>query len=837
MKTDVAENGRQSINFEVPDMSCASCVSKVEKKLNAIDGAEASVNFATKKAAVSFDPEVCGPEQFVKAVDSAGYTAVLPRLADDRDQGPTSLDGDGAMSGEHSGHRESGQADAHDHMKHSVAPASNLYLRFVVSAVLTVPLVLITMIPALQFDYWQWLALALATPVVFWGGLPFHRSAWKAARHGTSTMDTLISLGTLAAYFWSLYALLFGVAGEIGMTMSFELVPSRGGGLDHLYFEVAAVVTTFLLAGRYFEERAKSRAGDALKALLDMGAKEVSVLADNGTESKVAIERLGIGDRFVVRPGEKVATDGVVVEGASAVDESLLTGESVPVEKQPGDDIVGASVNAGGRLVIEATRIGSDTALAQIAKLVEEAQTGKAPVQKLADRISAVFVPVVLVLSLLTLTFWLVEGSGSAFAISAAVSVLIIACPCALGLATPLALLVGTGRGARLGLLIKGPQVLESTRRIDTILLDKTGTITTGEMKLVAVTVSGDGISGGIEGGGPAEVGGAAEVGSPEEVIGRDAARRETLRLVGALEDASEHPIARAIATGAREETGELPAVSGFSNREGSGVEGEVEGHRLLVGRASMIATELAENGGSAHLKTQRTTSPETDPGAVTPETDALPPELEDALALAQSEGQTAIVAAWDGEARAVFAVSDTVKETSAEAVRELQALGLEPVLLTGDNETTARTVAAQVGIDRVVAEVLPSEKVDAVKSQQAAGRTVAMVGDGVNDSPALAQSDLGIAIGTGSDVAIEASDLTLISGDPRGTVEAIRLSRATLKTIKQNLVFAFMYNVLLIPIAMTGRLNPILAGAAMAMSSIFVVSNSLRLRSFRRSF
>ena len=766
----------QRIDIDVPDMNCASCVAKVEKKLNAIDGAEATVNFATRKAAVSFDPELCGPDEFARAVDSAGYTAVLPPGA--AGDGVEAGNGAGAANGRAAGGTTTAERhdDAHDHMSHSVAPVSALYHRFVVSAVLTVPLVLITMIPALQFDYWQWVALALATPIVFWGGLPFHRSAWKAARHGGSTMDTLISLGTLAAYFWSLYALLFGMAGEIGMTMNFELVPSRGGGLDHLYFEVAGVVTTFLLAGRYFEERAKSRAGDALKALLDMGAKEVSLLGPDGDEKKIAIEDLGIGDRFVVRPGEKVATDGVVVEGASAVDESLLTGESVPVEKQPGDEVVGASVNAGGRLVVEATRIGSDTALAQIARLVEEAQTGKAPVQKLADRISAVFVPVVLVLSLLTLAFWLIEGSGSAFAISAAVSVLIIACPCALGLATPLALLVGTGRGARLGLLIKGPQVLESTRRIDTILLDKTGTITTGEMKLVDVVTADD--------------------------VGRD----EALRLVGGLEDASEHPIARAIARGARSEVGRLPAASGFSNREGSGVEGRVDGRDLVVGRPSMLDGEI-------------------------------PPGLAGALDSAQAEGQTAIVAAWDGEARAVFAVADTVKETSAEAISELQALGLEPVLLTGDNETTAHAVASKVGIQRVVAEVLPSEKVDAVRSQQSAGRTVAMVGDGVNDSPALAQSDLGIAIGTGSDVAIEASDLTLISGDPRGTVEAIRLSRATLKTIKQNLFFAFMYNVILIPVAMTGMLNPILAGAAMAMSSIFVVTNSLRLRSFRRSF
>jgi Cu+-exporting ATPase len=767
------------IAFEVPDMSCASCVAKVETKLNAVEGAEATVNFATKKAAVTFDPDLCGPEEFARAVDSAGYTAVLPRAAqpNGRDRGGHDMSGH-----DMGGHDmdEGGSGGAHDHMSHSVASPAALLRRLIVCAVLTVPLTLISMVPDFQFDYWQWVALALATPVVLWGGLPFHRSALKAARHGASTMDTLISLGTLAAYFFSLYALVFGMAGEIGMTMPFEFVPERGSGLDHLYFEAAGVVTTFLLAGRYFEERAKNRAGDALRALLDLGVKDVAVIGPDGTETTVPIEDLQVGARFVVRPGEKVATDGTVLEGASAVDESLLTGESVPVEKQPGDSVVGASVNAGGRLVVEATRVGSETALAQIARMVEDAQTGKAPVQRLADRISAVFVPTVLVLSLLTLAFWLIEGSGAAFSISAAVTVLIIACPCALGLATPMALLVGTGRGARLGLLIKGPQVLESTRRIDTVLLDKTGTVTTGEMKLVGVTTAN-----GIE-------------------------RAEALRLTGAIEDASEHPIARAIAAGARSEVGTLPQVGEFRNREGAGVEGEVEGRRLMIGRPSVIAEETG-----------------------TP----LPAELESALAAASSEGQTAVVAAWDGEARAVFAVADTIKETSAEAITSLKALGLNPILLTGDNRATAEAVAARVGIDNVLAEVLPSEKVDAVRSQQMTGRTVAMVGDGVNDSPALAQADLGIAIGTGSDVAIEASDLTLVSGDPRGTVEAIRLSRATLRTIKQNLVFAFMYNVLLIPVAMSGQLNPILAGAAMALSSIFVVTNSLRLRAFRRSY
>jgi Cu+-exporting ATPase len=631
------------------------------------------------------------------------------------------------------------------------------------------------MVPGLQFDYWQWVALGLTIPIVFWGGLPFHRSALKSARHGTSTMDTLISLGTLAAFFWSLYALVFGTAGEVGMTMEFEWVPSRDGALDNLYFEVAGVVTTFLLAGRYFEERAKERAGDALRALMDMGAREVAVLGVDGEEVMVPVGELTVGTRFVVRPGEKVATDGRVVEGASSVDESLLTGESVPVEKGAGDEVVGASINAEGRLVVEATRIGSDTALAQIARLVEEAQTGKAPVQRLADRISAIFVPTVIVLAMATLIFWAIEGSGGPFAVSAAVSVLIIACPCALGLATPLALLVGTGRGAQLGLLIKGPEVLESTRQVDTALIDKTGTLTTGQMRLASVEVA--------------------------EGFGRDLA----LRLAGGAEAASEHPIARAIADGAREEVGKLPEVSEFRNLEGAGVKGTVEGHEVLVGKPDL-------SGG------------------------ALPDRLAEEFAAAQDQGRTAVALSVDGSPVAVLSVSDTVRDSSAEAIDGLVKLGVEPVLLTGDNEQTARAVAASVGIGKVIAGVLPSGKVDAVRGEQRDGRVVAMVGDGVNDSPALAQADLGISIGTGSDVAIEASDLTLVSGDPRGAVDAIRLSRATLKTIKQNLFFAFAYNTVLIPVAMTGMLNPMLAGAAMALSSIFVVTNSLRLRRFRRS-
>jgi Cu+-exporting ATPase len=612
---------------------------------------------------------------------------------------------------------------------------------------------------------------------VLWGAWPFHRAAWANLRHGAATMDTLVSLGVLVAWLWSLYALFLGDAGTIGMRMEFQLLPDAGAAGDEIYLETAAVVTTFILAGRFFEARAKRRAGSALTALLELGAKDVAVLGADGAEHRIPVERLAVGDRFVVRPGEKVATDGVVEDGVSAVDMSMLTGEPVPVEVGPGTEVAGATVNAGGRLVVRATRIGADTALAQIARLVEAAQTGKAPVQRLADRVSGVFVPVVIGLAIATLGFWLGTGESASFAFTAAVAVLIIACPCALGLATPTALMVGTGRGAQLGLLIKGPEVLESTRRVDTVVLDKTGTVTTGHMSLVEV-VPADGVD-----------------------------PTEALRLAGALESASEHPIAAAIARAAAEH-GPLPAVEAFTNRAGLGVEGVVAGHAVVVGRPALLAD------WSMHL----------------------PPELAAARAAAEARGQTAIAAGWDGRAAAVLVVADTVKPSSAEAVGALRALGLRPVLLTGDNAATARAVAAEVGIDEVIAEVLPADKADVVRRLQAEGRVVAMVGDGVNDAPALAQADLGLAIGTGTDVAIEASDLTLVSGDLRAAADAIRLSRSTLRTIRQNLGWAFGYNVAALPLAAVGLLSPVVAGAAMALSSVSVVANALRLRRFRSS-
>ncbi|MPZ80813.1 MAG: heavy metal translocating P-type ATPase [Actinophytocola sp.] len=733
------------VELVIGGMTCASCAARIEKRLNRLDGVEASVNYATEKAVVSA-PESVTSDVLVAVVEKMGYTAAPP----DPDPAPA----------------EEEPADQE---------LRALRNRVLVSLVLSVPVVAMAMSSWLQFEYWQWASLVLAAPVVVWGALPFHRAAWLNLRHGAATMDTLISMGTLAAFAWSLYALFLGTAGIPGMEHPFRLTIERSGGDGNIYLEVAAGVTTFILAGRYFEARAKTRAGSALRALLSLGAKDVAVLR-GGLETRVPIERLAVGDRFVVRPGEKIATDGVVEDGSSAVDESMLTGESVPVEVSAGSRVVGATVNAGGRLVVAATRVGSDTQLAQMAKLVEQAQTGKAKVQRLADRVSAVFVPVVIVLALAALGFWLGTGASASASFTAAVAVLIIACPCALGLATPTALLVGTGRGAQLGILIKGPEVLESTRRVDTIVLDKTGTVTTGQMSLVEVV--------------PAP-------GVPAEQL---------LRLAGALEDASSHPIAAAVATAARERVGSLPAVSGFASVDGLGVRGEVEGHAVAAGRAHESTSWLP----------------------------ALPAELVSAKADAEALGRTAVTVAWDGAARGLLVVADTVKPTSAAAVRQLKALGLTPVMLTGDHEAVARAVADEVGIDEVIAGVLPAGKVDEVKRLQSAGGVVAMVGDGVNDAAALAQADLGLAMGTGTDVAIESSDLTLVRGDLRAAADAIRLSRRTLNTIRGNLFWAFAYNVATIPLAAAGLLNPMLAGAVMAFSSVFVVSNSLRLRGFQ---
>jgi P-type Cu+ transporter len=743
----MSTNARERLRLPIGGMTCASCANRVERRLNELDGVEASVNYATETAAVVFDAATVEPEDLVATVEAAGYSASLPEA--DRDTEQAGAEGD---------------------------LTADLRRRLAISAALALPVLLLSMVPALQFENWQWLALQLATPVVLWGAWPFHRAAWANLKHATATMDTLISVGTLAAWGWSLIALFLLDAGEPGMKMTFELIPEPGEGASHIYLEVAAVVTVFILAGRYFEAHAKRRSGAALKALLELGAKDVAVLDADDGERRIAIDALTIGQRFVVRPGERVATDGIVEKGASALDMSLLTGESIPVEVCPGDEVAGATVNVGGRLVVRATKVGSDTALAQIARLVTEAQSGKAPVQRLADRISGVLVPVVIGLAVATLGFWIGSGSSATYAFTAAVAVLIIACPCALGLATPTALLVGTGRGAQLGLLIKGPLVLEATRRIDTVVLDKTGTVTTGKMALVGV----------------------------ELAHGVD--REQALRLVGALENASEHPIARAIAEAARGEVGALPALDGFSSHDGLGVEGVVDGDVAVVaGRPGL----LAERGYE------------------------IPGELDSALQGAQAEGRTAILAGWDGSARAVFAVADTPKPTSAEAVRRLRELGLRPVLLTGDNRATAAAVAAEVGIDEVIAEVMPADKAAVVRRLQEEGRVVAMVGDGVNDSPALAQADLGLAIGTGTDVAIEASDLTLVGGDLNSAADAIRLSRRTLATIEGNLFWAFAYNVAALPLAAAGLLNPLLAGAAMALSSVFVVSNSLRLRTF----
>ncbi|MGC4786260.1 heavy metal translocating P-type ATPase [Micromonospora sp. DT178] len=734
------------IELAIGGMTCASCAARIEKKLNRMDGVTATVNYATEKATVRYADEVT-PDELIATVEKTGYTAALPPP-------PTPAGGEPA-------------AEPVDELR-------GLRTRLWVSAVLTVPVIVLAMVPAWQFDFWQWLSLTLAAPVVVYGGLPFHRAAWINLRHGAATMDTLVSLGTLAAFGWSIWALFLGTAGTPGMTHPFSLAINRSDGAGNIYLEAAAGVTVFILAGRYFEARAKRTAGAALRALLELGAKDVAVLR-GGTETRIPVDQLVVGDRFVVRPGEKIATDGVVDEGTSAVDASMLTGESVPVEVGPGDSVVGATVNAGGRLVVSATRIGGDTQLAQMARLVEQAQTGKAAVQRLADRISGVFVPIVIALAVGTLGWWLGSGSGGTAAFTAAVAVLIIACPCALGLATPTALLVGTGRGAQLGVLIKGPEVLESTKQVDTVVLDKTGTVTTGRMTLVDVV--------------PA--------------AGED--RAELLRLAGALESASEHPIARAVAAGAAE-AGTLPPVTGFVNAEGLGVSGTVDGREVLIGRPRL----LREHGLD------------------------VPEEVARAVATAEAKGRTAVLAGWDGRARGVLAVADVVRPTSRAAIARLRALGLTPVLLTGDNTTVARAVAAELGIDEVIAEVLPADKVDVVRRLQDEGRVVAMVGDGVNDAAALAQADLGLAMGTGTDVAIEASDLTLVRGDLMAAVDAIRLARRTLGIIKGNLFWAFAYNVAALPLAAAGLLNPMIAGAAMAFSSVFVVANSLRLRGFR---
>ena len=730
-----------SLDLSIDGMTCASCAARVEKKLNKLDGVAATVNFATEKARVTYDGHVT-TDQLLAAVEAAGYHASLPQQAPVE---PASDD-----------------------------PAAELRRRLRICAALSVPVIALAMVPAWQFTYWQWLSLTLAAPVVVWGGWPFHVATWTNLRHRAATMDTLISIGTLSAFGWSVYALFWGHAGMPGMTHPFELTIARTDGTGNIYLEAAAGVTTFLIAGRYLEARAKREAGAALRALLDMGAKEVSVRRD-GAEQRIPIEQLRAGDDFIVRPGEKIAADGVVLEGNSAVDASMLTGESVPVDVAPGEEVVGATVNVDGLLVVRARRVGADTQLAQMARLVENAQNGKASAQRLADRISAVFVPVVLGLAAATLVFWLAVGASAGAAFTAAVAVLIVACPCALGLATPTALMVGTGRGAQLGILIKGPEVLESTRRVDTVIVDKTGTVTTGTMTMTGVVAS--------------------EGEQSDEV----------LRIAGAAEAASEHPIARAISAGARDQLGDLPSVTSFENLRGRGVRGVVEDRTVLLGRLRLFGEQGFEVAADVHVAVQE----------------------------AETKGRTAVVVGWDGRVRGVVMVADTVKETSAEAVSLMKQLGLTPIMVTGDNEAVARAVAAEVGIEQVIAGVLPQEKVDTVIRLQREGKVVAMVGDGVNDAAALAQADLGLAMGSGTDVAIEASDLTLVRDDLRAVPDAIRLSRRTLSIIKGNLFWAFAYNVAALPLAAAGLLNPMIAGAAMAFSSVFVVTNSLRLRGF----
>ncbi len=738
------------IDLELMGMTCASCANRIERKLNKLPGVVAEVNYATEKAHVEY-PETLSPQDLVDTVRAAGYDAapVAPPAVDEP------------------------AADAAPAPTRAELEVAQLRQRLLVSVLLTVPVIVLAMVPAWQFTNWQWLSLTLAAPVVVWGAWPFHRAAWTNLRHGATTMDTLVSVGVTAAFGWSLYALFWGTAGVPGMRHGFDLIAARGDGASHIYLEAAAGVTTFLLAGRYFEKRAKLRAGDALRALAQVGAKDVTVVDDDSREMTVPIAELAVGQRFVVRPGEKVATDGVVEDGASAVDQSLITGEPVPVEVGVGDEVVGGTVNADGRLIVRATAVGADTALAQISRLVTQAQTGKAPVQRLADRVSGVFVPIVIAVAVGVLGFWLGVGGGPVLAFTAAVAVLVIACPCALGLATPTALMVGTGRGAQLGILLRGPEVLESTRRIDTICLDKTGTVTTGVMAATDVI--------------------------PAQGYTRD----QLLALGAAVEAGSEHPIGKAVLEAARARGLAIPAAVDFTNLAGAGVVATVDGARVAVRGPRDVTVELGE-------------------------------ALTAAIAQGQAAGGTPVIVTVDDRPAGVIVVADEVKPTSAAAIARLKEMGLTPVLLTGDNLGAARHVAAQVGIDRVIADVTPDGKVAAIAELQAGGAVVAMVGDGVNDAAALAGADLGLAMGTGTDVAIEASDLTLVRGDLWSVCDALALSRKTLRTIKGNLFWAFAYNVAAIPLAAAGLLNPMMAGAAMALSSVFVVANSLRLRLFR---
>jgi Cu+-exporting ATPase len=733
----------RQLELDISGMTCTSCAARVEHRLNGVAGARATVNFATEKASIDFDGDLTSASELVAAVRAAGYDASAVTSA--TPAGPVGHDPE----------------------------LVSLRRRLSISALLALPVVAVSMISSLQFDGWQWWCLALATPVALWGAWPFHIAAWRNARHATATMDTLISVGTLAAFAWSLYALVLGDAGQIGMTMHARWRVESGRGAEQIYLEVASAVPVFLLAGRYFELRSKRRATAAIRSLLELVPDRVHVVNDDGNEQSVAIDLLRVGQRFSARPGEAIATDGVIDSGSSAIDLSIITGESAPVEVAPGDAVVGGTINVGGYLVVRATRVGSDTSLARITRLVEAAQSGKAPVQRLADRVSAVFVPAVVLIAAATLTAWLLTGHRAVDSFAAAVAVLIIACPCALGLATPTALLVGTGRGAQLGILIRGAEVLESTRAIDTIVLDKTGTVTTGQMSLIAIETD------------------------------ATTSSADALRLVGALEERSEHPVARAIARKARQDNAVLPNVTVFSSRPGLGVSGVVEGHEVTAGRRATIGEAIDDSLDAAVMRGER-------------------------------DGHTVVVAGWDGRARAVFVVADTLKPTSRSAIGALRSLGLEPILLTGDNARTAQAIATAVGIDDVRAEVLPEGKVEMIESLQRAGRIVAMVGDGVNDAAALALADLGVSMGTGTDVAIEASDVTLVRGDLMAAADAIRLSRRTLRTIKANLFWAFAYNAAAIPLAAAGLLSPLIAGAAMALSSVFVVSNSLRLRRFR---